>query len=91
MLKELATTKNKVAIANRAAALKVLTNSYMDRLIVNQGGDLDKESLTVLKESSSLIQKAGINMDAEMKEWSESKTRVLGEDIVKAITKNFKA
>ncbi|SHJ78990.1 carboxypeptidase-like regulatory domain-containing protein [Pseudozobellia thermophila] len=91
LLKELATTKNKVTMANRAAALKVLTNSYMDRLILSEKGDFSAESLAVLKESSSKIGKAGINMKAEMKEWSESKTRVLGEDIVKAITKNFKA
>lgn len=91
LLKELEESKDKITKINRSNALKVLTNSYMDRVIVNEGKEIGTASVKTLKESAGLIKKAGISMDTEMKEWSKSKTRVLGKEFVSGITKNFKA
>ncbi len=90
LLKELEEATDKTTKANRADAIKALTNSYMDRLIVNEGKNLSADSVKTLKESSNQIKKAGVDMDTEMKEWSKSKTRVLGKTITNNVTENFK-
>lgn len=90
LLKEMNTTTDKTTKTNRANSLKVLTNSYMDRLIINEGKNISAESEKTLSNTAKALKKAGVNMEGEMKEWSKSKSGVLGKEIVANITKNFK-
>ncbi len=90
LLEEINNTNSRTEKRTRTNALKVLTNSYMDRLLLKESKSLSPESVKTVKESSELISRSGISMKSNIEKWSRRKEKVVGKTVASRITKNFK-
>ncbi len=90
LLEEINTTKSSHTKKNRSNVLRVLTNSYMDRLIQKEPGKLSETSAKTVAESGRLIAKSGVAIKDNFNKWSSRKEEVVGTQVVKQIKDTFK-
>ncbi|MEL6812049.1 MAG: carboxypeptidase-like regulatory domain-containing protein [Bacteroidota bacterium] len=75
---------------NKSNALRVLTNSYMDRLLLKEHGKLSAKSNKTLEESAKVLSESKIAMKANFTNWAKRKEKVVGEGLVANFKNKFK-
>ena len=90
LLKEIEAAPNKLSKTNRTNALKVLTQSYMDRLVLKEPGKLTVGSAKTIKETALAFNKSEANLKGSFNAWAKGKEDLIGKEAVKDIKSKFK-
>lgn len=90
LLREIEAANTRVTKKNRSNALKVLTNSYMDRLVLKEPEKFSTDSNKILGESAKLLERSKVTTKTHFSKWAKRKEKVVGKNVMKKFRTKFK-